>query len=205
MKRFNMTGKIFRPLILASFFVLTGWLGASAQKFAYVDSDYILNQIPEYRSAQKQLDELSNKWQKEVDKLYADIDKMYQEYNAEKVLLTAEQRKQREAEIVAKRKDAKEYQNSKFGYEGELFKKREELIKPIQDRVFEAIQTVAKRQNFDFIFDKSGEMVMLFTNSRYDVSAEVLEELGVTPLEDNLPGEGNGDGNLPDENLPPGE
>ncbi len=174
----------------------------NAQKFAYVDSDYILSQIPEYRSAQKQIDELAENWQKEIDNKYAAIDKMYKDYRAEKVLLNGEQQKEREAEIIAKENEVRKFQQDKFGYEGALFKKREELIKPIQDRVFEAIQQVAKENSLDFMFDKSGEMIMLFTNARYDRSDEVLEELGITPMKDDkqedsdLPPGGN--------NLPPG-
>jgi len=174
----------------------------NAQKFAYVDSDYILSQIPEYRSAQKQIDELAENWQKEIDNKYAAIDKMYKDYRAEKVLLNGEQQKEREAEIIAKENEVRKFQQDKFGYEGALFKKREELIKPIQDRVFEAIQQVAKENSLDFMFDKSGEMIMLFTNARYDRSDEVLEELGITPMKDDK----QGDSDLPPggNNLPPG-
>lgn len=178
--------------------------GAYAQKFAYVDTEYILSQIPEYQSAQKQIDELAEKWQKDIDAKYAQIDKMYKDYKAEEVILNGEQKKQREADIIAKEKEVKKFQQDKFGYEGEMFKKRQELIKPIQDRVFEAIQKVAKESALDFIFDKSGDMVMLFSNARFDKSDEVLEELGITPIKDkdggkqnNLP-PSNGDDDLPD-------
>ncbi len=199
MKQIKTLTPVTKYLVAAILFVIAGMGSSSAQKFAYVDSDYILNQLPSYKAAQNELNDLSEKWQKEVDKLYSNVDQMYKDYNAEKVILTSEQRKVREQEIIAKEKEVKEYQNLKFGYEGELFKKRQELIKPIQDRVFEAIQIIAKRQNLDFIFDKSGEMVMLFSNSRYDVSAEVLEELGVTAIDE----EKKDIENLPDENLPP--
>lgn len=167
-----------------------------AQKFAYVDTEYVLSQLPDYRSAQKQIEDLAEGWQKEIDKMYQDIDKMYKNYKAEEVLLNGEQKKQREAEIITKEKEAKKFQQEKFGYEGELFKKRQELIKPIQDRVFDAIQKIAKENALDFIFDKSGDMVMLFSNARYDKSDEVLEELGVTPIKDDKQGSG-GDSDLP--------
>ncbi|MBO6516500.1 MAG: OmpH family outer membrane protein [Bacteroidia bacterium] len=173
---------------------------AQAQKFAYVDTEYILAQLPDYKSAQKQLDQLSEKWQKEVDAKYQEIDKLYKNYQAEEVLLNNEQKKQRQEEIITKEKEAKKLQQTKFGYEGELFRKREQLIKPIQDRVFDAIQTIAKREDLDFIFDKSGDMVMLFSNARFDKSGEVLEELGITPLDEK---EVKDDGNPPDQNLPP--
>lgn len=180
---------------------------AQAQKFAYVDTEYILGQLPSYRSAQKQIDEMSEKWQKEIDQLYADIDKMYKDYQAEKVILSGELQKKREDEIIAKEKDAKKYQQDKFGYEGELFKKRQELIKPIQDQVFDAIQKVAKDNSLDFIFDKSGDMVMLFSNSKYDRSGEVLQELGVVPTQNNPGSKPANQNNLPpannSNNLPP--
>lgn len=173
---------------------------AQAQRFAYVDTEYILSQLPDYKSAQKKLDEVSEVWQKEVDAKYAEIDKLYKNYKAEEVLLNGEQKKQRQEEIIAKEKAAKQFQQEKFGYEGELFKKREQLIKPIQDRVFDAIQTIAKREDLDFIFDKSGDMIMLFSNARFDKSGEVLEELGITPLDEK---DKKDDGNPPDQNLPP--
>ncbi|MBI1307147.1 MAG: OmpH family outer membrane protein [Bacteroidetes bacterium] len=175
---------------------------STAQNFAYVDTDYILNQIPEYKSAQKKINELAETWQKELDKKYDDIDKMYKAYNVEKVLLNSEQQKQREADIVTKEKEAKKYQQDKFGFEGELFKKREELIKPIQDRVYEAIQKIANKNKLDFIFDKSGDLVMLFSNNRFDKSDEVLEELGITTIRDNK--KTNGDTPPSDDDLPPG-
>lgn len=192
----------FKPIkfLAILLFVALGSGNVFAQKFAYVDTEYILAQLPDYKSAQKQLNELSEKWQKEVDAKYAEIDKLYKDYSAEEVLWNNEQKKQRQEEIIAKEKEAKTFQQSKFGYEGELFKKREQLIKPIQDRVFEAIQTIAKREDLDFIFDKSGDMIMLFSNARFDKSGEVLEELGITPLDEK---DEKDDDNLPDDNLPP--
>ncbi len=174
---------------------------ANAQKFAYVDSEYILSQMPSYKSAQKQLDALSKEWQLEVDAKFEEIDKLYKQYQAEKVLLTKDMQVKREDEIIEKEREAKKFQNDKFGYEGELFKKRAELIKPIQDKVYEAINKVAKNNGLDFIFDKSGDMLMLVSNPKYDRSGEVLEELGVV-LNDgngnNLPGD-----TYDDEDLPP--
>ena len=164
--------------------VLTG-LSASAQRFAYVDSEYILSQMPTYKSAQAQIDEMSKEWQAEIDAKFEEVDKMYKQYQAEKVLLTADMRTKRENEIIELEREAKKLQNDKFGYEGELFKKRQELIKPIQDKVYAAINKVAKNNGLDFIFDKSGDMLMLVANSKYDRSDEVLEELGVVPTKDN--------------------
>ncbi|MFI5220716.1 MAG: OmpH family outer membrane protein [Bacteroidia bacterium] len=152
---------------------------AMAQRFAYVDTEYMLDMIPAYRSAQKQLDQLSEDWQKEIEKRQLAIDKMYKDYQAEQVLLTEELKKKRETEIRDKEKELRDYRNQKFGFEGELFKKRQELIKPIQDKIFDAVQKIAKQSALDFIFAKSGEMIMLYTNARYDKSDEVLTELGV--------------------------
>ncbi len=166
-------------LILAIIFMMP--MANYAQKFAYVDTEYILSLLPDYKSAQKKLNEIAEKWQKEVDAKYEEIDKMYKEYQAEKILLTPEQQKVREDEIITKEKEAKKFQNDKFGYEGELFKKRQELVKPIQDKVFEAIQKIAKDDVLDFIFDKSSDMTMLFSNAKYDKSDEVLSMLGVAP------------------------
>jgi len=155
-----------------------------AQKFAYVDTEYILSLLPDYKSAQKKLNEIAENWQKEVDKKYEDIDKMYKEYQAEKILLTPEQQKVREDDIINKEKDSKKFQQDRFGYEGELFKKRQELVKPIQDKVYEAIQKIAKDENLDFIFDKSSDMTMLYSNAKYDKSDNILSLLGVAPTKE---------------------
>lgn len=152
---------------------------ASAQRFAYVDTEYILDLMPEYRSSQKQLEQLAEDWQKEMEKMQTEIDKMYRDLQAEQVLLTEELRKKREGEIKDKEKALKDYRNQKFGYEGDLFKKRQELVKPIQDKVFDAVQKIAKQNALDFIFAKSSELIMLYSNAKYDKSDEVLSELGV--------------------------
>ena len=156
----------------------------NAQKFGYVDTDYILEKMPEYNSAQKQINDLSSNWQKEIDVLYAEIDKMYKDYIAEDPILTPAQKKTREQAIVDKENDAKKMQQQRFGVEGDLFKKRQELIKPIQDKVYEAIKKVAKDNALDFIFDKAGGVVMLYTNAKYDKSDEVLDELGIALKDD---------------------
>ncbi len=160
---------------------------ASAQKFAYVDSEYILSQMPEYRSAQKQLDDLAQQWQKDLDAKMTEVEKMYREYQDEKVLLTEEVRQRRERSIDDKEKGAKDFQKAKFSADGELYKKRMELVKPIQDKVFDAIQKVAKKGGYDFIFDKSGEVVMLYSNAKFDKSDDVLQEMGITPKEEITP------------------
>lgn len=156
---------------------------ANAQKFGYVDTDYILSQMTEYRGAQKQLNEISQKWETELQVMKDEVDKMYKDYKAEEILLSATQKKEREDAIVAKEDAMKKYEVDKFGVSGELFKKRQELIKPIQDKVFSAVMKVAKDNGLDFIFDKSANMNILYNNPKYDKSDDVLDVLGVTPTE----------------------
>lgn len=174
----------FQKLFITLAFMLFIPLSNYAQRFAYVDTEYILSLLPDYKDAQKKLNEMAENWQKEVDAKFEAIDKMYKEYQAEKVLLTPDQQKQREDEIITKEKEAKAFQQKIFGYEGELFKKRQELVKPIQDKVFEAIQKIAKDEGLDFIFDKSSDMTMLFSNAKYDKSDNVLSALGVAPTKE---------------------
>lgn len=159
--------------------LLVSLSNASAQRFAYVDTEYILDMLPEYKSAQKQLDQIAETWQKEAEAMKADIEKLQKDYQAEQVLLTEELKKKKEAEIKAKEDELKQFMNKKFGYEGELFKKRQELVKPIQDKVFDACQKIAKQSALDFIFAKGGEVIMMYSNAKYDKSDEVLAELGV--------------------------
>jgi outer membrane protein len=152
---------------------------AIAQKFAYVDTEYILDLLPEYRSAQKQLNALSEDWQKEIEQKMQDFEKAEKEFSAEQVLMSDEMKKKRGVELKQMQDELRDFRNKKFGFEGDLFKKRQELVKPIQDKVFDAVQKVAKARAYDFIFAKGGEVVMLYTNSKYDMSNEVLTELGI--------------------------
>jgi len=149
-----------------------------AQKYAYVDTEYILNNIPLYESAKEQLDELSEQWKQEIEDKKAAVDKMYQDYQAEKVLLTEELRIKREDEIVTKEREMRELQQKYFGREGMLFKKREELIKPIQDDIYNAIKEIAIEGSYAVIFDTANNMTMLYTDPKYDKSDEVLKKLG---------------------------
>jgi outer membrane protein len=174
-----MKTKIFFLTALFSLFAI----GAKAQKFGYVDTDYILSQMTEYKAAQRQLNELSQKWENDLKIMKDEVDKMYKDYKAEEILLSPAQRKEREDAIVAKEDAMKKFEQEKFGVEGELFQKRKELIKPIQDKVFAAIQKVAKSNGLDFIFDKSANMNILFSNPKFDRSDDVLDELGVVPEE----------------------
>ena len=151
---------------------------AYAQKYAFVDTEYILDRIPSYTAAQDKLDNMSNDWQKEIEALYAEVEKLYNDYQAERVLLTEEMKTQREEEIVTKETEAKDLQKTYFGREGMLFEKRQELIKPIQDEIFKAVKEIALAGNFAVIFDTSSGANMLYTNPKYDKSDDVLEKLG---------------------------
>ena len=166
--------KLFAITILAA---ITG-IFAVAQKFAYVDTEYILNNIPSYKSAQDQLDKMSADWQKEIDAKRDDIDKMYKAYQSEKVLLTNDMKTKREDEIVQKETELKDLQKKYFGRDGMLFKKRQELIKPIQDEVFNAVKEIALEQGFAIIFDTASNPGVLYSNPKNDKSDEVLQRLG---------------------------
>ena len=162
--------------LLVFAFIAIGSL--KAQKFGYVDSDYILNSIPEYKAAKTELDKLSADWQKEIELKYAEIDKLYKAYQAEQILLTDDMKKKRQNEIVNREAEAKDLQKAKFGVDGELFKKRMELIKPIQDKVYNAVKAVADKAGLAVIFDKNSDLTILYSNAKYDKSEAVLDYLG---------------------------
>lgn len=161
---------------------------AYAQKFGYVDSEFILSKMPAYAAAQREVDKLSENWQKDIENRYKEIDKLHKSYQAEEVLLTEEMKKKRQREIEAQEKDIKEYQKRIFGFEGQLFRKRQELVKPVQDEVYDAIEKVAKQRQLQIVFDKSGGLVMLYTNPVHDYTEYVLEALGLASSEKNAPG-----------------
>ena len=169
-----------KRIILVLFFTFAAFT-TFAQRFAWVDSDNILKHMPEYQAAQKQLAALSDQWQKEVDAKSQEIERMYKAYDADKVLMTADMKKRREAEIADKEKEVKIFQRQKFGPDGDLAKKSTELIKPIQDRVMKAIQGMAESEELDMVFDKNSEIIMLYANPRYDKSADVITRLGLNP------------------------
>ena len=152
---------------------------ASAQRYAVIDSKYILEKIPEYKTAQQKLDDFSDQWQKEIEKKGAELEKMGKAYEAEQVMLSDELKKKREDELFNKDKELRDLQTRRFGYNGDLFKKRQELIKPIQDRVYNAIQRLAVAKLYDFILDKSEGITVIFADPKLDKSDDVLRELGV--------------------------
>lgn len=164
--------------ILAAVLFSIELMYSQTQKIGYVDTDYILKNIPSYQAAQAQLDKISADWQKEIENIYVQVDKMYREFQSEKVLLTEEMKTKRENDIIAKEKEAKDLQKKYFGKDGELFKKRQELIKPIQDEVFNAIKEIAVQSNYAIIFDTASNANMLYTDPKLDKSDEVLKKLG---------------------------
>ncbi|HNZ61575.1 MAG TPA: OmpH family outer membrane protein [Paludibacteraceae bacterium] len=153
------------------------WL-STAQKFATVDMSYILKNIPAYETANEQINQVSKKWQSEVEALQKEAETMYKNYQTELVFMSEDMKKKREEEIVAKEKEAQELKRKYFGPEGELFKKRESLMKPIQDEVYTAIQSISKERNLELVFDKSTAMSVIFTTPGIDISDEVLKQLG---------------------------
>jgi len=169
-----------KKIILLAVIFCTMGFGASAQKYAFVNTDYIIDNIPEYTDAQAQLDELSANWQKEIDAKFAEIDKMYKSYQTEAVLLPEDMKKKREEDIIKKEREAKDLQKKRFGKDGDLFKKRQELIKPIQEKIYNAIEDIATAENYAVIFDKATNATLIYTNPKYDVSEQVLEKMGYT-------------------------
>lgn len=153
-------------------------LASMAQKYAYVDSEYILENIPAYTAAQEQLDKLSAQYQKELETIQAEIEKMYNSFRSESVLLSDDMKRKREDVIVSKEKDYRALQQKYFGREGELFKKRQGLVKPIQDDIFNAIKDIADEGSYAVVFDKAGGLSMIYTNSKYDLSDQVLAKMG---------------------------
>lgn len=162
-------------LILGLIFVSGIMFG---QKVAYVDTDYILSKIPAYKAAQDKINQLSKEWQKEVEAEYIELDKALKDFQTERVLLTEEMRKNREKELENKEKVVKDLQKKYFGQDGLLFIKRQELMKPIQDEVYNAIKTLAETGNYSMIFDTAGGANIIYTDPKQDKSDEILEKLG---------------------------
>lgn len=167
-----------RKLIITLLICMAGALGANAQKFALVDMEYILRNVPAYEMANEQLNQVSLRWEKEVTELSKEAETMYKNYQSERVFLTEEQRKKREDEIVAKEKEVTDLKYKYFGPEGELYKKRQSLMKPIQEEVYNAVKKVAEEKGYQTIFDRASSQSIVFASPRIDVSNEVLTKLG---------------------------
>ena len=159
-------------------FLGAGVLGFS-QRYAIIDTKFILDKMPEYKTAQKQLDDVAATWQKEIDRMQQDLDKMYKDFEAEQVMLSEELRKKREDQLFVKEKALRDLQRKRFGFEGDLFKRRGELIKPVQDKVYNAVQRLAAQRGYDFILDKSEGITVIFADPKLEKSDDVLRELGV--------------------------
>jgi len=157
-----------------------------AQKFGYIDSEFILSKMPEYAKAQNEIETFSAAWQKEIEEMQHKVDGLYSIYQAEQVLLTEEMKQERQAEIKKKETELKDYQKKVFGFGGLFFLKKQELIKPLQDKVFDAVSKVSKANRLAIVFDKSAELVMIYTDPRHDYTDFVLEELGLGDPNDKV-------------------
>ena len=167
-------------------FFFFGLTFVHAQKFGYINSDFILSKMPEFAKAQNEIDQLSVGWQKEIEEMQKKVDGLYAAYQAEQVLLTEEMKQERLDGIKKKEAELKEYQKKVFGFGGLLFLKKQELVKPLQDKVFDATEKVAKSNRLAIIFDKAGELVMIYTDPRHDYTDFVLEELGLGDPNDKV-------------------
>jgi outer membrane protein len=168
-----------KKAIFSLFLLLAAAGYANAQKYCFIDSKFILEKVSDYKDAQTRLDNISKTWQEEIDAKMVEVEKMYKGYQAEKPMLSDEMRNRRQDEIVAKEKEAKDLQKQRFGYEGDLFKKRQEYVKPVQDRVFNAVQKMAAQKGYDMVFDKAGGVTVFYADPKLDRSDEVLKILGI--------------------------
>lgn len=164
-------------LLAACTFMMVAF--AEAQKYAIIDTKYILDKMPDYKAAQKQVDDFASLWQKEIDGMQKDLDKMYRDFEAEQVMLTDDLKKKREDQLFIKEKTLRDLQRQRFGFEGDLFKKRQELVQPIQNKVYNAVQRLAVQRGYDFILDKSEGITVIFADPKLEKSEDVLRELGI--------------------------
>ncbi|MGN8225862.1 OmpH family outer membrane protein [Gracilimonas sp. BCB1] len=167
---------ILIPFLLAG---LSQSLWAQEQKIGFYESDYILQQIPEYEGIQQQLDLLSTQWKEQVEELENEIQQLQEDYEAKEILYTDEIRNQKKQEIAQKKKQKEQFLAQKFGPEGEYFSRQRELLEPIQRQVFTAVRAVAQQQSFDFVFDRSGDIYMVYANNEYNLNDDILLELGI--------------------------
>lgn len=168
-----------KKFLLIPLFLLALSIATNAQRYAIIDTKYILGKIPEYKDANTKLEEIADAWQKEIDLMQTDLDKMYRQLDAERAMLTPELLKKREDEIFNKEKAVRDLQRKRFGFEGDYFRKKQELVKPIQDRVYNAVQKLATERMYDFILDKSEGITVIFADPKLDRSDDVLKILGV--------------------------
>lgn len=157
------------------------------QQIGYVDSEYILGETPEYATVQQQIDRMAEEWRQELEARRSEVDDLFREYQARELLYTNEERQQRREEILRAEEEVERLRMRYFGPEGELFQEQERLMRPIQERVLEAIEEVASREGYDYVFDKGGDFLFMFAREQYDLSDEVLLELGID-IENNETG-----------------
>jgi len=175
-----------RACFITIIFLIFGLNFVQAQRFGYIDTDFILNKMPEYKKAQDEINQLSDAWAKEIQESQKKIDGLYSALQAEQVLLTEEMKKERLDGIKKKESELKDYQKKVFGFDGLFFLKKQELIKPIQDKVWDASEKVCKENNLAIMFDKSGAMVMIYTDPRHDYTDFVLDQLGYGDPNDKI-------------------
>jgi len=175
-----------RIYFITIFFLIFGLNFVNAQRFGYIDTQFILDKMPDYKKAQDEINQLSQAWEKEVQDMQKKIEGMYAALQAEQVLLTEEMKKERIDAIRKKEAEMKEYQKKVFGFEGLFFLKKQELIKPIQDKVWDAVDKVCKENNLAIMFDKAGELVMIYTDPRHDYTDFVLDQLGLGDPNDKI-------------------
>ena len=168
-----------KKIITLAFATLLFTSAVQAQRYAIIDTKYILGKIPEYKDADRRLQLIGEQWQKEIDEKQAALDKMYKNYEAEQFMLTDELKKKREDELFQREKEVRDLQKKRFGYEGDLFKERQKLVKPVQDKVYNAVQKLAISKAYDFVLDKSEGITIIFADPKLDKSDEVLKELGI--------------------------
>ncbi len=168
-----------KKTLLLSIAVLGFVFASQAQRYAIIDTKYILNKIPEYKDADKKLQLIGEQWQKEIDDKQTQLDKMYKNYEAEQFMLTDELKKKREDELFVREKEVRDLQKRRFGYEGDLFKERQKMVKPVQDKVYNAVQKMAISKAYDFVLDKSEGITIIFADPKLDKSEDVLKELGI--------------------------
>lgn len=167
-----------KKIILSALLLVGVLVSANAQKVAIVDMEYILKNIPAYESATEQLNQVSKRWQSEVDAQMQEVQKLYKNYQTENVFLSDDMKTKREEDIVAKEKAAQELKRNYFGPNGELFKKRQSLMKPIQDEIYGAIQDICKEKDIELVIDKSSSTNVIFSSPKLDISDLILQKLG---------------------------
>ena len=168
-----------KNILFALIFVVGGVAATHAQQYAIIDTKYILSKLPEYVDADKKLQAISDQWQKEIDNMQAELNDMYKNYDAEQYMLSDDLKKKREDEIYNKEKEVRDLQKRRFGYQGDLFTEREKLVKPIQDKVYNAVQKMAVAHGYDFVLDKSEGITIIFADPKLDRSNDILQELGI--------------------------